>query len=190
MNLLVRVAGEGIHWPLFFFIGFLGFLLACDDKMSTQAEKTIYQGPMRTLINAVIIHSDSGRIKARVHTKKLLDLQNGDREVPEGMHITFYEKDGTESATLEADYAYYTLENKIWKAEGNVIVHNIKNLETLKTEELFWDPYAGDVSTEKFVKIETPDEVITGTGLKAKQDFSTWSIKKPEGVFVIEDENE
>jgi len=32
--------------------------------------------------------------------------------------------------------------------------------------------------------------VITGTGLKAKQDFSTWTIKKPEGVFVIEDENE
>ena len=186
----MRVASEQIHWPLFFFISCLGLLLACESEMSEQAEKTIYQGPMKTLVNAEINHSDSGKIKARVLTSKLLDLQNGDREVPEGMHITFYEKDGAISATLEADYAYYTLKNKIWKAEGNVIIHNIKNSETLKTEELFWDPEAGDVSTEKFVKIETLEEVITGTGLKAKQDFSMWSIKQPEGVFVIEDENE
>ena len=64
----------------------------------------------------------------------------------------------------------------------------MENEETLKTEELFWDPNAGDVSTEKFVKIETPEEIITGTGLKAKQDFSSWSINQPEGIFVIEDD--
>ncbi len=190
MNHMVKVAGVRMHWPLLFFYGVCGLLIACDIEMSEQAEKTIYQGPLRTLVNAEIFHSDSGKVKAKVITKKLLDLQNGDREVPEGMFITFYEKDGAKSATLAADYAYYTLEDKIWKAEGNVIIHNIKNSETLKTEELFWDPEAGDVSTEKFVKIETPDEVITGTGLKAKQDFSTWSIKQPEGVFVIEDNND
>ena len=185
---MVKVAGELFHWPLLFFFSVIGLLISCDGEMSEEAEKSIYQGPLRTLENAVIFHSDSGRLKAKILAKKVFNLKNGDREAPEGMFITFYEKDGSTSSTLKADYAYYTSENKIWHATGNVIVHNIKNEETLKTEELFWDPGASSVNTEKFVKIETPEEVITGTGLVAKQDFSSWSLKEPEGIFVIEDE--
>ena len=41
---------------------------------------------------------------------------------------------------------------------------------------------------QKFVKIETTEEIITGTGLEAKQDFSTWSIKQPEATFLIEED--
>jgi LPS export ABC transporter protein LptC len=184
----VKVAIELFHWPLLLVFSLSGLLLSCDGEMAEEAEKSIYQGPMRTLDNAEIIHSDSGRLKAKILAKKVYNMQNGDREAPEGMFITFYEKDGTKSSTLVADYAYYTDENKIWHAQGNVIVHNMENQETLKTEELFWDPESGDVNTEKFVKIETPEEVITGTGLVAKQDFSSWQLKQPEGIFVIEDD--
>ncbi len=188
MNHREKVAGVNAHWPLLFFLSGM-LLIACDSAMRDAAQQTIYQGPMRTLENTEIIHSDSGRIKARVLAKKILNYQNEDREVPEGMFVTFYEKDGAKSATLRADYAYYTSEDKIWKARGNVVIHNMQNQETLKTEELFWNPRTGEVNTEKFVKIETPEEVITGTGLTARQDFSTWSIKHPEGIFVIEDED-
>ena len=188
MNRMIKVAGELFHWPLLFFIYSISFILSCTGEMGEEAEKTIYQGPLRTLHNAEIFHSDSGRLKAKVLAAKVFNLQNGDREAPEGMFITFYDRDGSKSSTLEADYAYYNSENKIWHAQGNVIVHNIKNRETLKTEELFWDPESGNVNTEKFVKIETPEEVITGIGLDATQDFSSWSLKQPEGIFVIEDE--
>lgn len=188
MNHTVKVAGELFHWPLLFIFSVSALFISCDSEMSEEAEKTIYQGPMRTLENAEIFHSDSGRLKAKILADKIFNLQNGDREAPEGMFITFYEKDGSKASTLEADYAYYKSEDKKWYARGNVIVHNIKNQETLKTEELYWDPESGDVNTEKFVKIETPEEVITGTGLVAKQDFSSWSLKQPEGIFVIEDE--
>ncbi len=188
MNHIVKVAGVRLHWSLLFFLGHL-LLISCDSDMSDAAKQTIYQGPLRTLENAEIVHSDSGKIKARVFASKILNYQNEDREVPDGLFITFYEKDGAKSATLKADYAYYTSEDRIWQARGNVIIHNIQNQETLRTEELFWNPQTGDVNTEKFVKIETPEELITGTGLTAKQDFSTWSIKHPEGIFVIEDED-
>ena len=184
----VKVASEIFHWPLLFFFSVFSLLISCNGEMSKEAEKSIYQGPQRTLENAEIFHSDSGRLKAKIIAEKVFNLQNGDREAPEGMFITFYERDGSKSSTLEADYAYYNGEKKIWQAQGNVIVHNIQNKETLKTEELFRNPKTGDVNTEKFVKIETPEEVITGTGLVAKQDFSSWSLKQPEGIFVIEDE--
>lgn len=185
MNHIVKVAGELVHWPLFLF--FILIIVSCDSELSEDAENTVYSGPIRTLEDANIFHSDSGKVKAKVYAKKILYLQNEDREAPEGFFTTFFEKDGSKSATLQADYAYYTEKEEKWRAEGNVIIINMLNEETLRTEELFWDPQSGDVSTEKFVKIETPDEIITGTGLDAKQDFSSWSIKQPEAIFVIEE---
>ena len=163
---------------------------ACDDTDLSSAEIVVYEGPMRTVDNAVIIHSDSAVIKAKVKAATITDLQNGDREVKKGMFIEFFDKEGTRTATLESDYAYYTAEIDKWKAQGNVVITNIQNKETMRTEELFWEPKTEDISTEKFVQIEQPGQVMTGTGLKAKQDFSTWELLNPEGIFDLEDESE
>jgi LPS export ABC transporter protein LptC len=161
---------------------------ACENTPKDNAAPAVYDGPIRTLENVEILHSDSAIIKARVKAPVILMLQNEDREVTKGMFIEFLDPDGTVTATLKSDYAYYFKEEDRWRAEGNVVVDNIANEETLRTEELYWEPKTGDVYTEKFVKIESPGEVITGTGLKAKQDFSTWTLDHPEGVFIIEDE--
>lgn len=188
MNHIEKMAGEILHWPFFLFLLTIALIMGCDKELSEDAENTVYKGPLRTLENAEIFHSDSGRVKARISAKKILYLQNEDREAPEGFHTIFYDKEKNESATLRADYAYYKSEDEIWQASGNVIIVNKVNKEILKTEELFWDPRTGDVNTEKFVKIETEEEVITGTGLEAKQDFSSWAIKSPEATFVIEED--
>jgi len=69
-----------------------------------------------------------------------------------------------------------------------LIFNNIENKETLKSEELFWEPQKENVYTEKFVRIETPGELMTGTGLKAKQDFSEWTLDNPEGLIDVEED--
>ncbi len=162
-------------------------VISCDKK-SIDTVPIVYDGPVRTLENVEILHSDSALIKARVLAPLILMHQNTDRELPDGMFITFLNPDGSTAATLKSDYAFYFSEEERWLAQGNVVVDNIANQETLKTEELYWEPKTGDVYTEKFVKIESPGEVITGTGLKAKQDFSMWTLDKPEGIFELEDE--
>ena len=162
--------------------------LSCTTEEIKKEAPQIYTGPLSKLSGATIIHSDSALLKAEVKADEILDYQNGDREVPEGMFISFFEKDGSVSATLRANYAYFYKEEDRWKATGNVIVHNIANQETLKSEELYWEPKNEDVYTEKYVRIETPGELMTGTGLKAKQDFSEWSLKNPEGLIDIEDD--
>lgn len=59
--------------------------------------------------------------------------------------------------------------------------------QQLNTEELFWRPLTKRIFTEKFVTITLESEVLYGTGLDAMQDLSTYTIKKPEGVFDIKD---
>ena len=163
--------------------------LACETAKKENEVPQIYTGPLSVLTDATIFFSDSALKKAEVISSKILELQNEDKELPQGMYITFFDKKGLISATLKANYAYYYKEEDRWKATGNVVVNNIENKETLKTEELFWEPKTENVYTEKFVRIETPGELMTGTGLEAKQDFSEWTLEKPEGVIDIDDDD-
>jgi LPS export ABC transporter protein LptC len=87
--------------------------------------------------------------------------------------------------------AYQSAGENIYRAVGDVFVTNLQKNETLRTEELFWDPEKEIIYTEKFVTIKTEDDLIPGEGLIAPQDFSTFEIKRPtEAVFKLEENNE
>ena len=66
-----------------------------------------------------------------------------------------------------------------------MVVKNLQKKETLNTEELHWDRTKQEVFTDKFVRIETPTEILTGQGLRANQDFSRYRILKPTGIFTV-----
>ena len=146
-----------------------------------------YTGPSRTLNNAVIVHTDSAKVQGKLITPVLYEFENADRELPKGGYVEFYDDFGNISANLKAEYGFFTKENEEWRIEGNVVLENVQNQESLNTEQLFWNPITGKVYTEKFVRIERADEILTGTGLTASQDFSTYIIKKPEGTFNLEE---
>jgi LPS export ABC transporter protein LptC len=180
------VFGElrNISW----FMGIVLFTLFCGcetkDELNTFEP---YTGPQRTLTDAVIVHTDSGRIKGKLITPVLYEFEIGDRELPKGGKVEFYDEFGKISAKLKAEYGFFSKESEEWNIEGNVVLQNIQNDESLNTEQLFWNPITGQVHTEKFVRIERADEILTGTGLTATQDFSSYIIKKPEGTFNLEE---
>ena len=78
--------------------------------------------------------------------------------------------------SFDANYVYYSADENLYHAEGNVIVRSNENGDQLRTEELFWDPEAKEFYTDKFVTIHTDDEVHTGEGMRADQDFTYYSI--------------
>ena len=68
-------------------------------------------------------------------------------------------------------------------AQGNVCLSNIKD-EFLYAEELYWNQKTKKVYSEKFVKIETPDEVIYGEGFESDEEFTSYVIKKIKGSYT------
>jgi hypothetical protein len=60
----------------------------------------------------------------------------------------------------------------------------------LKTEQLYWYQKDSIVATNKMVYITSPKGNFTGSGLKARQDFSRYEILRPEGSVMIDKENE
>lgn len=173
-------------------VGCLWILLfaACSDQKEKLNEVVEYQGPYYEVSDLQLWYSDSALVRLMVKAAHMLEFENGDQEYPEGVYVEFYEADTIVTSILQGDRAYYTKETNIYRILGNVILESLKNQQKLSTEELFWDVNEERVYTEKFVIIETRDDVLHGEGLTAKQDFSSYRILKPTGEMGLEPANE
>jgi len=161
-------------------------VVSCEDTQEQLDDREVYEGAFHEVEGLELWYSDSAVVILMVQAEKLLEFENGDQEYPEGIYVEFYEEDTVRTSTLKADHAYYTKKTDLYHAVGNVKLVSFKKNQKLNTEELFWSSREKQVYTEKFVVIETEDDVLHGEGLTASQDFSTYRILKPTGELGIE----
>ncbi len=160
---------------------------SCTSSENTQP--LLYEGPLREGENVELYYSEEQIVKVKMIAEVVYEFQNGDREFPKGIDLEFFDETGKLSSTLRANHAYYFKQEDQWRARGKVEVINLEKNEQLNTEELFWKPTKEEIFTESFVTIRLQNEVIYGEGLEAKQDMSSYTIKKPQGEFTIEEES-
>jgi LPS export ABC transporter protein LptC len=151
------------------------------------AQPVEYDGPQSEAEKVELYYTENEVVKVKLLADLVYEFQNGDREFPKGVYIEFFDEAGTLSSTLRANHAHYFKKDNLWKAVGKVEVINLAKNEQLNTEELFWRPTKQDIYTDSFVTIRMQTEVIYGEGLEAKQDMSSYTIKKPQGEFTLED---
>ncbi len=172
---------------------FLFFLVACQlfscSDRKALVDQKLYEGPTSSLDSVKTLLSDSANVVLRLSASKQLNFENGDQEWPEGFLLESNNSEGKAESSFVANYVFYDKKEDLYHAKGNVIVQNFENGDELNTEELFWDPVEEEFFTEKFVTIKSEDEVHTGEGLKATQDFSEYTILKPSGTFTVEESN-
>lgn len=169
------------------------FALACtfsacfpeDEKLSDMEE---YTGPNSESENVVIRLSEATVVKVILKGRKQLIHQNGDFEFPDGLEVTFFDENGEKTSILTALTGFKSADENIYRANGDVVVRNLAKEETLRTEELFWDPETQKIYTNKFVTVQTLTDLIPAEGLVAPQDFSTYEFIKPRnGEFKLDD---
>lgn len=146
----------------------------------------VYEGPVLQASNVETYYSDSADLKLKLQAAKQLEFDNRDREFPEGVSLTFYSDKGQVNATLKANYGKKKHKTGIYTVEGDVVIKSYKKNKQLNTELLNWNPETQKVYTDKFVRIKTKDEILTGEGLVADQDFENYRIKNPAGEFSVQ----
>lgn len=169
------------------YLTILSLVLACSTSEKDIDDLKPYEGPLQEMSNMELYRSEDGIISTKLETPLLQEFTNGDREFPEGLYIEFYDEEGILTNTLKANEAKYFKEEDHWRGRGDVVIRNVANEQQLNTEELFWKPSEERFYSDKFVKITLPDQVLYGKGLEAKQDFSEYTILKPEGEFYIDE---
>jgi LPS export ABC transporter protein LptC len=158
----------------------------CTEKKIHQFQKP-YKGPLMVLTNINALVSDSGQPQILITAPQQLEYEDGNRYFNKGIKIDFYSVDTTQKPSrLTAKKCKYNKAKNIYTVTDNVVIQNHIEHKRLDTEVLHWDPTKHKIYTDKFVKITTPEELLTGTGLESNEDFSSYKILKVSGIFPLE----
>lgn len=161
---------------------------SCQDKPDAPKKKVEYTGPTLVTTNVHTLFSDSARLQVRLDAKLEQTFENGDLVYPQGVDMVFYAKDGSVVNTLRGDYGRFTRADNRYVIRGGVRVRNEEKQQSLQTRELFYDRPRQRIYTDDTtkVRVQTPAEVLLGNGLEANEDFSRYKIRKPTGVFAVD----
>lgn len=174
---------------LILFIPLLALALcSCERDVSNLQEIEAYEGPWLTSHNITTRYSDSAIVRVIVQAKTQFQFENGDAEYPEGLFMTFYDKEGGKTNTLTSGRGFFTKADNLYRAQDDVVINSLEKKQILSTEVLFWLPNEKRIFTDEFVTIETEDEILRGHGLEAPEDFSTYRILRPTGTFNVKDD--
>ena len=164
-------------------------LLAGCEKKDADLKQVVYKGPFFETDNVVTLLSDSARLHIRLTAPLEQVFDNSDRLYPKGAVVTIYDKAGKVIVnTIRGNWAKFDNAKQRYILRGLVKVANVPQQQTLATEELFYDRNKQQIFTDSamFVRVQTPTEVLTGNGLTANQDFSSYRLFHPIGTFSID----
>ncbi len=135
-----------------------------------------------------IVYSDSGTLKAKIIADVLLRSNNPEdpyTEFNEGLRVYFFNASGEIDSKLKAGYGKIYNNDQELLVQDDVRVVNTLG-DKLSSEELVWKKNERKIYSDKFVKIQTAEEIIYGNGLVANEDFTEYTIKDVTGVVSVE----
>ena len=180
---------------LYLFIGLIGISCAEEEQKSTPLWLNEEQLPMESF-GVTYYFSDSAHVRAILNADHVIEKtepnEEGEMELKhffdQGVEIEFFDEQDVMESTVSANQGVFRKDKGIAELTGDVVVTNTKD-ERLLTEQLFWDKSKDSVYTYKPVRIETPEEIITGSrGLRSNTTFTTYYIFGIQGVVSVEEE--
>ena len=73
------------------------------------------------------------------------------------------------------------------KLSGHVAIKNQKG-DKFNTEVLYWNEATQKVYSDKFIRIEQTDRIITGHGFDSNQQMTLYTIRNIEGIFYVDED--
>ena len=154
-------------------------VLSAIEKMEEQP--TLLVKDLSTLV------SDSGKIKYKLVTPELLEFDSKSEpymEFKQGLQITSYDLQMQVNAEIKGNYAKRFTKKDLWVLRNDVQARNLEG-SLINTEELYWDRISKRIYSDKFIKITSKSEVITGIGFESNEDFTKYKILKVNGIIDI-----
>ncbi len=160
------------------------FLFSCENDIAEINRLFSEEDTAKEIARDVtILYSDSAVIKVKVQSPTLeryVDRKDPHEEFPDGLHVSFFDKNGKIDSWLTAKGATRYEQKGIMIVRDSVVWES-RTKERLETEELIWDDALSKVYTNKFVIIRRPGEIIYGHGFESNQDFTYSKIRAIEG---------
>jgi LPS export ABC transporter protein LptC len=132
--------------------------------------------------------SQSGKVKAKLTSPYMLRVQadSAYMEFPRTLHVDFYDDSTVIESTLDARYAKYVEFDHKVLLRDSVLVQSIKNGDTLRTQELWWDQDKQEFYTDKPAHVYQRDKIIFAkNGLRAAQNLTSYTFYSSSGPMLV-----
>lgn len=142
--------------------------------------------------NVTTLISDSGITRYRIKAK-VWDIYDKAREpywfFPKKIYVERFDSLLAVEGSIEADTAYFYKLKHLWRLVGNVKVLNLEG-ETFETTELFWDQLTAQIYTDKFVRVQRKDEVVTGSSFRSNQEMTSFTFRESSVQMNIREDKD
>lgn len=167
------------------------FAASCREETKVNVASSLHPERMATMSTRDIstLISDSGVTQYRI-VAPLWEVYDEVDEpywrFPEGIYLRKYDRRFNVIATIAADSARYIRNEKLWRLDGNVEITK-KPADLFLSQRVFWDQGKGIVYSDTFMHIENADHVLEGTGFVSNENFTSYRVTRPTGIFPAKD---
>ena len=163
---------------------------ACGGEHKEVVEVTFDPETTYTMKTTGVISliSDSGVTRYRANAKEWLVYGKAKEPYwyfPEGIYVEKFDSLFQTEASIVADTAYYYDKQGLFRFIGQVEVKSLQG-EHFETEELFWNQKEDKVYSDRFIRIEQKDKIITGVGFESNQNMTRYTIRESRGIFPVD----
>lgn len=171
----------------------MSIALSCKNEVKSVIQQSTNPEVTPTMLTTDIttLVSDSGVTKYRITSQRWEMYDESDTPnwvFPKGLFLEQFDSTLKVEATFECDSARYLKNSKLWRFMGNVRSWNTKN-DLILTNELYWDQNKKKVYSDSFIHIEQPERTLEGYGFESNERLTTYKLKRPMGIFPVNEEN-
>ena len=164
---------------------------SCGGKKKTVGDAITERDslPMMKTLGVTTLISDSGVTRYRVKTEDWFMFDRNKTSYwafEKGVYLEKFDSLFHIDASIKADTAYYYEKKKLWELRSNVHIRSQRG-DKFDTDLLFWDEKQERVYSDKFIRIEQEDKIITGYGFESNQQMTEYQIYNNTGIFTVED---
>ncbi len=171
-----------------FFLLISVLLFSCKNSIKEVARVTKVDSlPVQSAQKIRVDYSENGKLVYTLispNVKKFINPQEV-TEFPKGFNLVFFDTLRNVRGTGRANYGISHDNTGIVELIGKVILVNNQTKMRIETEKMIWNKNMRTVEGDRAVKVFLPDRMVYGTGFKASEDLSKWSLIHPGGTFLV-----
>jgi len=165
------------QYLIIFFLILFSVLSCNEKKLKPKIDESItsIELPDQESKNATITFTEEGKLKAILFADNIKVLGNQNEKLLEKVKIDFYNEEEIKTSTLtslrgkidDITQDMYAIDNVVAVSDSGV---------TLTSDELIWKNKTKKITTDKFVRIVSDEEIIEGYGFESDQNLINYTI--------------
>lgn len=165
---------------------------SCKGKLGEAEHLDLSQTPTQTIENMFAVKTKNGILNMRIEAdlmERFEDDSTTRETFPKGFAVYSYTSEGLLETSIFSDDAIHETNKRtsaeLWAAYGNVVIQNSIKHETMETDTLYWDQGAGEIYTDCYVRMYSPDGFMQGYGMRSDQKANNSIIERPFNSFGV-----